>query len=401
MDFQHILSHTLSDSRLTFSADITSPAFTDINVRHAFRKDGISCSISIPSTGFLGLQLHGRIPTQMNVRLYSRYASDPGKDVEIINVRASVKDTYKMNLKMVINMEVPDIVLSGLQERLPAMTSSMSSFNEKYHLSRHAAQLNNHIIYYIEEAHNIAYDHAPDLSHVSILFRNTVVQYHETLQVLLDATINFLRQTHVRLPGSQETSPLIEVLNMMTTSITTWLEKTFNFVAVNTESAFNVVIDTFSEIQVTMPIGDVMASAKVIDNMRERVGIMFDHILGLLKDPQSLDLVLENLGDTLRLYVDKFQDLVDNTLRSDALDALAAFINAFYKEHTRLMKTITKSVKTALDPEFIKATIDYIIDICRSTVNQFNQTISDYLNQATAQIKFYVRMKGNKLEMNF
>ncbi|CAJ1077021.1 apolipoprotein B-100-like [Xyrichtys novacula] len=394
MDFQHILSHTLS-------VDITSPAFTDINVRHAFRKDGISCSISIPSTGFLGLQLHGRIPTQMNIRLYSRYASDPGKDVEIINVRASVKDTYKMNLKMVINMEVPDIVLSGLQERLPAMTSSMSSFNEKYHLSRHAAQLNNHIIYYIEEAHNIAYDHAPDLSHVSILFRNTVVQYHETLQVLLDATINFLRETQVRLPGSQETSPLIEVLNMMTTSITTWLEKTFNFVAVNTESAFNVVIDTFSEIQVTMPTGEVMASAKVIDNMRERVGIMFDHILSLLKDPQSLDLVLENLGGTLRLYVDKFQDLVDNTLRSDALDALAAFINAFYKEHTRLMKTITKSVKTALDPEFIKATIDYIIDICRSTVNQFNQTISDYLNQATAQIKFYVRMKGNKLEMNF
>ncbi|XP_034556005.1 apolipoprotein B-100-like [Notolabrus celidotus] len=400
MDIQHILSHTVSDSRLTLSVDITSPAFTDINVRYTLRKDGTSCTISIPSTGFLGLQLHGRVPAQMNARLYGRYASDPGKDVDIVTIRASVKDTDKMNLKMVINMEAPDIILSGIQERLPAITSSMSGFAEKYHLSKHAAQLKNFIIYYIEEAHNIAYDHTPDLSHVSILYRNTVVQYQKTVQAFLDAAINFMRDTQVRLPGSQEMVPLIEVLNKMTTSITTWLEKAFNFMAVNVEYAFNVVIDTVSEIQVTMPIGDVMASAKIIDEIRERVSTMFNHILTHLKHPESIDIILENWGTTLKNVVEKAQEWVDNTLKSDVLDVFSVFVNAFYREYARLVKTITKYADTALDIEFIKGTVDYILDIFRSAVNQFNQTVSDCLHQATAQIKFYVKVQGKKLEIN-
>ncbi|XP_074541970.1 apolipoprotein B-100-like [Halichoeres trimaculatus] len=399
MDIQQILSHTLVDSRLTFSMDITSPGFTDINVRYAFRKDGMSCTISVPSTGFLGLQLHGRVPAQMNARLYGRYASEPGKDVDIVTIRASVRDTDRMNLKMMMNMEAPEIMLSGLQERLPAITDSISNFAEKYHLSRYAAQLKNNIIYYIEEAHTIANDHAPHLSHVSILFRNTIVQYQKTLQSLLNATISFLRDTQVRLPGSQEMLPLIEVLNRMTISLTNLLEKAFNFVSVKVEYTFNVIINTFSEIQVTMPIGDVMASAKTIDEIRERVRNMFNHVLSLLKHPESLDVVLENLGNTLKNYVDKAQDLVD-TLRSDALDALAVFVNAFYKEHARLMRTITKYANRALDTEYIKDSVDYILDVVRMVVNQFNRTVSDCLQTATAQLKFYVRVKGRMLEVN-
>merc|ERR1712002_1142345 len=61
MDIQHVFSHTLSYFRATLNVDITSPAFTDVNLRYAARKDGISATVSIPSTGFLGLQLHGRV----------------------------------------------------------------------------------------------------------------------------------------------------------------------------------------------------------------------------------------------------------------------------------------------------------------------------------------------------
>lgn len=70
----HISACFYSDSRLTLNVDITSPTFTDMNLRYAVRKDGISATISIPSAGFLGLQLHGRVPTQMNARFYGRYA---------------------------------------------------------------------------------------------------------------------------------------------------------------------------------------------------------------------------------------------------------------------------------------------------------------------------------------
>uniref|UniRef100_UPI0037E7B4DC apolipoprotein B-100-like n=1 Tax=Semicossyphus pulcher TaxID=241346 RepID=UPI0037E7B4DC len=400
MDIQQIISHTLSDSRLTLIVDITSPAFTDVNLRYAVRKDGISATISMPSTGFLGLQLHGRVPSQMNARLYGRYASDPGMDVDIFNIRASVKDFDQMSLKMVINMEAPDLMLSGLQERLPAITSSFSNFVEKYHLSKHPALLKNIIIYYTEEAHNIANNHAPHLSQVSILFRNTVVQYQKTAQGFLDSTINVLRQTQVKLPGSDDMTPLIEVLNKMTTSIITMLETAFDLVAVNVEYAFSIVIGTISKIQVTMPIGDVMAGAKIVDEMREKVRNMPNPIVGLLKHLESLDIFLENLSDTLKFFVDKAQDFVDNSLKSDVLDVIAVYINALYEKHVILMRTITKYADAVLDIEFIKGTIDYILDIFRSAVNQFYKTVTDYLHQAPAQLRFYAKVKGRKLEIN-
>uniref|UniRef100_A0A8C8CHT8 Vitellogenin domain-containing protein n=1 Tax=Oncorhynchus tshawytscha TaxID=74940 RepID=A0A8C8CHT8_ONCTS len=61
-------------SRHTLNVDITSPTFTDVNFRYAARRDGVSASISTPSTGLLGLELQGRKPSELSARLYSRYA---------------------------------------------------------------------------------------------------------------------------------------------------------------------------------------------------------------------------------------------------------------------------------------------------------------------------------------
>ncbi|XP_038583476.1 apolipoprotein B-100-like, partial [Micropterus salmoides] len=396
MDIQHILSHTLSDSRLALNVDITSPAFTDVNFRYAVRKDGISATVSIPSTGFLGLQVNGRVPSQMNARLYGRYASDPGKDVDIFTIRASAKNADKINVKMVINMDAPDIMLSGLQERLPAITSCLSSFAEKYQLFRHTAMLKNSITHYTEEAHNIANSHAPHLSQVSILFRNTVVQYQKTVHVFLDAAIKVLRETHVKLPGSEKMTPLIEVLNKITTSIAIMLEKTIHLVVVNVECAFSVVIGMISKIQVTMPIGDVMAGAKVIEAIRERVKTMPNSIADLLEHLESLDTFLEKLGDTLKFFVDKAQDIVDNTLKSDVI---VVYINAFYDKHVSLVKTITRYANRAVDMDDINGTINDILDIFRFAVNQFTHTISDYMQKAPAQYRSYVKIKDRKLEI--
>lgn len=304
-----------------------------------------------------------------------------------------------MNLKMVFNMEAPDIMLSGLQERLPTITSCLSSIAEKYQLFTRAAQLKNIIIDYTEEAHNIANNHASHLSQVSILFRNTVVQYQKIVQIFLDAAIKAMRETYVKLPGSESTTPLIDVLNKMTTSITTMVEKAIDLVAVNIEYAYNAIIGALSKTQVTVALGDVMAGAKIIDKIRDRAKTMPNQIVDFLKHLDSLDILLEKLGDTLKIFVDKVQDFVD-TLKSDALDAIAFYINVFYDKHVRLMKTVTEYANTAVVTEYINGTIDYILDMFRSVVNQFNYTVSDYLQQAPAQYRSFVKVKGRKLEIN-
>lgn len=67
-----MLSFFSSDARYTLNVDITSPTFTDGNLRYAAQRDGISASVSAPSIGFLGLQFSGTLP-QMSARLFGRY----------------------------------------------------------------------------------------------------------------------------------------------------------------------------------------------------------------------------------------------------------------------------------------------------------------------------------------
>jgi len=262
----------------------------------------------------------------MNARLYGRYASDPGRDVDILTIRASAKDADKMNLKMFFNMDSPDIMISGLQERLPAIASCLSSFAEKHQLFRYAALLKMIVIDCIEGAHNIVNNLSPHLSEVSILFRNTVVQYQKNVQVFLDAAIKVLRETRVKLPGSEEMTSLIEVVNKMLISINSMVQEAIHMVGNNVEYALNVVSG------------------------------------GATKH-------LEKLFETLKLFLGKAQDFVYNTLKSDVFEA-------------------------------INGTINYILDIVRSLVNQFNYTVTDYVQQAPANYRSYVKVKGRRLEIN-
>ena len=73
----------ISISRQTLNVDITSSTFTDANFRYAAGRDGISASVSTPSTGFLGLQVNTRLPS-LGARLYSRYAVSIEANIHIV-----------------------------------------------------------------------------------------------------------------------------------------------------------------------------------------------------------------------------------------------------------------------------------------------------------------------------
>uniref|UniRef100_A0A8C7PEG6 Vitellogenin domain-containing protein n=1 Tax=Oncorhynchus mykiss TaxID=8022 RepID=A0A8C7PEG6_ONCMY len=335
MDIQNVITQAMSVSRHTLNVDITSPTFTDVNFRYAARRDGVSASISTPSTGFLGLQLQGRIPSQLSTRLYSRYASAPEDDVDILVIRATAKDVDKIKLQVAYNMKAPHDMLLGLKERLPAITSTLNSFSNKYEIFGHVEGLKSSIINLIEEAYTAANSHAAELSQLSILFRNTVFEFQKTIQVFLDAAIKFLRETEFKLPGSEEITTLPEVLKQLTTSIATMVEQAIQMLIDSAEASFNALVDMISDIQVTMPIGDVMTGAQIIDNMKHALA----QLVGLVKHLKSLDMVLEKLGETLKVIVEKAREFVD-TLKSDYLDAVAIYFNALYNNLVGVIKTV-------------------------------------------------------------
>ncbi|XP_062323823.1 apolipoprotein B-100-like [Osmerus eperlanus] len=398
MDIQHVLTQAMSDSGLTLNVDITSATFTDVNIRYTARSDGISASVSAPSTGFLGLQVQGRTPSQLNARLYSRYTSAPEDDVDILIIRASVQDTERMRLKIAYNMDAPNDILMGLKDRLPAITSTLNHFADKYQLFGQVSELKSAVIKIIEEAYNTANNHAADLSQLSILFRNTVVQYQKTVQFFVDAAVKFLRETQFKLPGSEDMSTLPEVLKELTTGIAQLLDRAISLLFANVEITFNVMMDTISNIQVTMPIGTVMSGAQIIDEARTSVKSILAQTVDLIKHLESFDMILEKLGETQMAVLEMAQEFVD-TLKSDILDVVAMYINAIYGNLVSLIKNVLDQVNTHVNMEQVNGIIDHVIELVKSLLSQFNNTISTYLQNASEEAQGYVKVNGGRLEI--
>ncbi|XP_064781714.1 apolipoprotein B-100-like [Oncorhynchus masou masou] len=230
MDIQNVITQSMSVSRHTLNVDITSPTFTDVNFRYAARRDGVSASISTPSTGLLGLELQGRKPSELSTRLYSRYASAPEVDVDILVIRVTSNDADNLKLQVSNNKEALHDMLLGLKERLPAITSTLESFADRFEIITPILTSGERI----EEAFNAVCHHVLQLS---FFFRDTVAQCKKTVQVFLDAAIEFLKETQLKLPGYEEitTLPLL-LLKQITSAIASILEQAIQMIIENVES---------------------------------------------------------------------------------------------------------------------------------------------------------------------
>uniref|UniRef100_A0A8C8EM27 Vitellogenin domain-containing protein n=1 Tax=Oncorhynchus tshawytscha TaxID=74940 RepID=A0A8C8EM27_ONCTS len=192
-------------SRHTLNVDITSPTFTDVNFRYAARRDGVSASISTPSTGLLGLELQD--------------TCHPIVDVDILVIRVTSNDADNLKLQVANNKEALHDMLLGLKERLPAITFTLESFADRFEIITPILTSGERI----EEAFNAVCHHVLQLT---FFFRDTVAQCKKTVQVFLDAAIEFLKETQLKLPGYEAitTLPLL-LLKQLTSAIASILEQ--------------------------------------------------------------------------------------------------------------------------------------------------------------------------------
>jgi len=400
MDIQHALTQAMrvkrqeegSDSKLTLNVDITSPTFTDVNIRYTARKDGISASISTPTTGIIGLQLQGRIPSQLNAKLFSRYASAPEDDVDILIIKAAVHEAERMTLKVAYNMDAPADMLLGLKERIPVITASLNDLAEKYNLLGQVSTLKTALISLIDEAYVAANNQAEGLSQLSILFRNTVVQYHKIVQVFVDNVVQILRETQFKLPGSEELTTLPEVLKKLTTAVAAYLDQAIQMIMTNVEIAYTAVIDMIADVQVTMPIGTAVSGAEII----KQVKTILAQVVDAWKELESLDQILEKLAELQKVMIEKALEFVD-TLKSDILDAVAIYINALYGNAISMTKNVLDYVTAQVNMEQINGMIDYIMGLVNSVWGQVTGIVSAYVPNAEDG---YVKVNGGRLEID-
>ncbi|XP_073709018.1 apolipoprotein Bb, tandem duplicate 1 [Garra rufa] len=331
MDISNVLR--MGDPSHTVNVDITSPTFTDVNVRYAAQRDGLSASVSTPTTGHLGFQLQGKTPSDMTARIYSRYASAPGDDVEILNIRAVPKGDEKVLLVSYNILATLDMA-GGFMERLQPMVSRVEGFAKKYGITDARDRLFivlNKIERVFRDAYSSASWPSQDLSELSKLFRNVVVTYQKTIQVLIDAAISFLRETKYKLPGMDEAT-LPQICKKIQFIIAEMLEKLAN----NLEIYFSPIMENIKTVEMKLPSGKVMTVAELKENVRSTLGSYLAMVVDVMKQTKGLDVYLRKLKQTLQEVVDKAQEFVDS-IKSDILEGVAASLNIVYK---KLLQTV-------------------------------------------------------------
>uniref|UniRef100_A0A671W882 Vitellogenin domain-containing protein n=1 Tax=Sparus aurata TaxID=8175 RepID=A0A671W882_SPAAU len=381
MDVNHVIMQALSDARYTLNVDITSPTFTDGNLRYAAQRDGISASVSAPSIGFLGLQFSGTLP-QMSARLFGRYP------VSITNIAFLIP----------YSMEAPQVLLSELKTRLPSIISTFTMFADKYQLTTKMEELKNFVVNRITEAYDAAINYDVQMSQLSIFFRNIIVQYQQTVQVFLDALIKVLRETQFKLPGSDEMTTLPEVLKKLTSSIAAMLDMAIQTISENMEVYYNSFVEQISSIKLRMPVGDAITVNEIVDQVKTAFKKIFDELVDFVKNMESLDTMLAKIGETLKAVVEKSQEFVDS-VKSDYLDSVFININALYRNLITALKNVVDKV-SAFNMEDLNNIVNNIMDVCIYVVRTFNDTVSGFLQQASKEAQAYIKISEGRLEID-
>ncbi|KAK7132946.1 hypothetical protein R3I94_014989 [Phoxinus phoxinus] len=335
-DFTVDISNSIrmGDPSHTLNVDITSPTFTDVNLRYAARRDGISGSVSTPKTGHLGFQLQGMTPSQINARIYSRYSA-PEDDVDILIIRAAPKGDEKV-LLVSYNLQAARDVSIGFMDKLTYISLSVAGFVEKYAIiipRERLFKILREVDVVFSDARSYALQPSPD-SELSKLFRTVVVTYQKNIQVLIKAVIDVLRETKYKLPGMDEAT-LPEICTKIKSIIVEWLDIYAN----NLEVYFSPFMADFNTVEMVFPSGEVITVAEFKENVRIALHSLLTTMADVVKQVESLDVFLEKLGQLIQEVVDKAQEFV-GSVKSNILEAVSAHLNTAYKTFLRCLDSL-------------------------------------------------------------
>ncbi|KAM9316095.1 apolipoprotein B-100 [Gastrophryne carolinensis] len=274
--------------------DLTSPTFTNAQIRCQHDENGISSSISSTSSGTLGLQVEKDSKT-IKLRVYSRSLASPGKETLILKNEISLKNPERIQNKLNWREEAAQDVLNGLKERLPKMSDAIYNCVNKYHqehlgmemkdasrllkeqlqsevssMYKSTSQQIDKMEYQLRTAARGAsgkyvelvnkaqqlYQQPPDMS---LYLRDdgqiydksiTVIRgYQNTMKDVIDAAVTFLKSTKFQLPGQTQRYTGEEQFAMgmkwATSTIETCIQKIQQFL--------DGIIQSFNNINIKLP----------------------------------------------------------------------------------------------------------------------------------------------------
>ncbi|TRY59657.1 hypothetical protein DNTS_027400 [Danionella cerebrum] len=366
------LQQNFSPSRHTIGIDISSRTFTDMSVRYASHSNGITSSVSLPSSGFIGFQFTRRSPSQIHAKLFTRYLSTPDKDTDLMSLKMTLKNSEKLNVQVGYQISVLSDMINGLKERVPTILETLQKFINQYHiehlgmdLSQAGLKMKNALSNGVDKVHleiprvienlqssvkqlkqegkkvwNKILAKLPqiDLQEFSRRFfssANELLQrYESNMRVLLDAALKFLRNTKFHLPGLEEKLTGQEMYDRIRQSISKIIERAttrfFNLM----ETIADTVSGNINKIELTLPgTTKVVSGKKILKDLRSAMKSANNQIKQAMQRWENLrvEKVFQDMVNSIKFYIQRAEEFL-NTFKAEKLEEVSSQISALYKE---------------------------------------------------------------------
>lgn len=313
-------------------------------------------------------------------------------------VRSILKDDDKMKMQISYNMDVPKAMLSEINAKRALILSKFSMLADKYQIKSNVDAMTTVVISRVNEAYEAGINYDASMSQLSIFFRNVIVQSQRTVQVFLDAFVRVLRETQFRLPGSDEMTTLPVVLHRLTSATAVVMETAMQKIFETTEVYYNILVERMSNVQLRMPVGDVVALNQFLDQVKTVVRKVIEEVVDFVKNMESLDTMVLKVGETLEAVVEKTQEFVD-IVSSDYMDAVLVHFNALYSDAIAMAKTAADTI-TGVGTAEVSSAFAYIIGRFTYAIEQFNEFVYGVLGQVSDEAQAYVRVQNGMLEID-
>uniref|UniRef100_A0A3Q3G0R3 Uncharacterized protein n=1 Tax=Labrus bergylta TaxID=56723 RepID=A0A3Q3G0R3_9LABR len=364
-----------------------------MNIRYAALRDGISASVSIPSTGFLGLKFNGRVPSQMSAKVFGRYP------VSIIYIYCVdiMENADKMNLQIAYNMEAPKVMLSEMKTRLPSIIMSVVNA-EKLNLQttwnmempyEMMLRMKKQVPTVMEmvsdpavRTYNTIYRHARSLEgsfeqakeQGKVVFNRAVEnlatvdpsnimttvtdktimilkKYQKRVGMVLDAVVKFLRDTQFTFPGYEERLSGLDIYQKLSAFVADVSEEAVEKIPKYFVNMFTTVLDYFKAIEFTIPGSNYIVSGReILDDLSLFLRKIQDQVIVTVRKLGNIQ-----LEDIINKYTEFIQFTVEQsekfllTLKSQNVEKLSTFVTDVYTDaiNSQVLADVAKQVEEA------------------------------------------------------
>jgi len=250
-------------------------------------------------------------------------------------------------------------------------------------------------------------------------------EYQKKAEIVLDAVLNFLRETRFQIPGYEQRMSGLEIYQKISAFVAYVSEEAVQKIPEYFASMFTSVIDYFQAIEFTLPGSNYIVSGReILDDLSVALRKIQNHVIVTVR--KLGDIQLEDIINTFSAFVQfttQQSEKFLQTLKSLNVDKLSAYLMNMYNsvitspvladvakqieeacrivmEYLKVVRAKLQNILADMSSEQLQADIQSWIDSLVKRVNAFHNNVIKNLKEKSRNVEPYVRVSERQIEVD-